>query len=116
MKENKFKFYIYILECGDGSYYIGFTQNLFSRIKYHCKGEGASYTRKRMPVKLILYLEFSNRYDALYIEKKLKGWSRNKKKAFVSGDFEMLKALSKNLHHKNNCLKIYIPDQITNYM
>jgi len=48
MKKKELKFYVYILECADGSYYIGFTHDLFTRIKYHYKGEGAAYTRKRL--------------------------------------------------------------------
>jgi len=115
MKEKESKFYVYILECVDGSYYIGYTENLSRRVKYHCRGEGASYTRKRLPLKLVLYLEFSSKHDALDAERQFKGWSRNKKKAFVSGDFELLQALSKNKHHKDMCLKIYIPDDLINY-
>ncbi|MFC1842041.1 GIY-YIG nuclease family protein [Candidatus Dependentiae bacterium] len=110
MAKKEPKFYVYILECNDNSYYVGYTQNLFSRVKYHYRGEGASYTRKRLPVKLVFYLEFSKRYEALYVEKQIKSWSRNKKKAFINGDFEMLQAFSKNTHHRYTCLKTHTLD------
>jgi len=116
MKKNK-KYYVYILRCSDGSYYVGFTHDLFTRLKYHCRGEGAAYTRRRLPVELVFYREFSNQHDALAAEKQIKRWSRNKKKALANSEFELLQALSKNTHHKNTCLKIYIPDdELTDYI
>jgi len=115
MKKKKSKFYVYILKCNDFSYYVGFTHDLFTRVKYHYLGEGPTYTRKRLPVELVFYLEFSNKYDALETEKQIKSWSRKKKKAFIDKDFELFRALSKNSYHKKNYLKIHIPDELTNY-
>ena len=113
MKKRKPKYYVYILKCNDGSYYVGFTHDLLTRVKYHYLGEGAIYTRKRLPVKLVFYLEFLNKYDALNAEKQIKSWSRKKKKAFINGEFELFQALSKNTHHKSMCLKIYFSDEFT---
>jgi putative endonuclease len=47
------KGYMYILECADGSYYIGSTTNLELRLQQHQSGEGANHTRKRLPVRLV---------------------------------------------------------------
>ena len=47
--------YTYILLCSDGSYYTGSTNDLDRRIAEHMKGEGANYTRKRLPVKLVYF-------------------------------------------------------------
>ena len=41
--------YVYILLCGDGSLYTGWTNNLEKRFKDHCSGNGAKYTRGRGP-------------------------------------------------------------------
>ena len=110
MKKKESIFYVYILKCSDGSYYVGFTHDLFTRVKYHYLGEGVTYTRKRLPVKLVFYLEFPTRDRALKTEKQIKSWSRAKKRAFVDRDFELFRVLSKNTHHKKMCLKIYTPD------
>ena len=48
------KGWMYILECNDGSYYTGSTNNLELRLQEHSNGEGANHTKKRLPVKLII--------------------------------------------------------------
>lgn len=50
--------YTYILECSDGSFYTGWTNNLEKRINCHNKGKGAKYTRGRLPLKLVYFEEF----------------------------------------------------------
>lgn len=42
--------YTYIVECGDGSLYTGWTNNLEKRIQAHNAGKGAKYTKSRLPV------------------------------------------------------------------
>ena len=44
---------VYILECGDGSLYTGIALNLDERITTHNQGNGAKYTRGRLPVRLV---------------------------------------------------------------
>ena len=85
---------MYILECADGSFYTGSTKDLDLRIKQHQAGEGANYTRKRLPVKLIYYEEFSRIDDAFYREKQVQGWSRKKKQALIDGNSSDLPGLS----------------------
>ncbi|MCP4653725.1 MAG: GIY-YIG nuclease family protein [Candidatus Omnitrophica bacterium] len=47
-------FYVYILECSDGSYYTGYTNDLEKRVKEHNCGErGAKYTRGKRPIKVV---------------------------------------------------------------
>ena len=53
------KGYMYILLCSDGSYYTGSTNNLELRMAQHQAGEGACHTRKRRPVTLVYYEEYS---------------------------------------------------------
>ena len=45
--------YTYILRCGDGSYYTGWTNNLKKRLEDHSQGRGAKYTRAHLPVSLV---------------------------------------------------------------
>lgn len=47
--------YMYILKCSDGTYYTGSTVDLEKRLWQHQRGEGANYTKKRLPVELIYY-------------------------------------------------------------
>lgn len=87
--------WMYILKCSDGSYYTGSTNDLDCRLEQHKRGEGANYTKNRLPVKLI-YLEEYNRIDkAFYREKQVQGWTRKKKEALIRGDYKKLVDLSK---------------------
>jgi putative endonuclease len=49
---------MYILECADGSYYVGSTRDLERRISEHQRGSGAKYTSNRLPVKLVYGEEY----------------------------------------------------------
>ncbi|WP_289061183.1 GIY-YIG nuclease family protein [uncultured Zobellia sp.] len=88
-------YYVYILECADKSFYVGFTNNVERRLEEHQTGfyENA-YTNKRRPVRLLYHLQFTKAYQALQIEKQLKGWSRAKKIALMNGEFERLQMLA----------------------
>ena len=90
------KGYMYILLCGDGSYYTGSTNNLELRLSQHQSGEGSNHTRKHQPVKLIYFEEFSRIDEAFYREKQIQGWSRRKKEALINMDKNKLVELSKN--------------------
>ncbi len=81
---------MYILECSDGSYYTGSTKDLERRIKQHENGEGANHTKKRLPVKLVYFEEFTRIDWAFNREKQVQGWSRKKKEALMNGEFEKL--------------------------
>ncbi len=78
--------YMYILECGDGSYYTGSTLDLDRRLQEHQNGVGANHTAKYPPVGLV-YCEIYSRIDeAFYREKQVQGWSRKKKQSLIDGD------------------------------
>jgi len=98
------KAYTYILECSDGHFYTGSTTDLDRRIAQHQAGEGANYTKKRLPVKLVYY-EVHQRIDnAFYREKQIQGWNRKKKLALINNKFEELNILAKyknKSHYKN---------------
>ena len=71
--------YVYLLECSDGTLYCGVTNNLNKRIETHNKGKGARYTRCRLPVKLRTYFEVNNRSEASKEEYRIKKLTREEK-------------------------------------
>ncbi len=88
---------IYILHCADGSYYVGLTRReVEGRVSEHAQGlDQKSYTFTRRPV-VLAFSEYYERIDeAAATERRLKGWSRAKKEAYMRGDFAALPALSK---------------------
>ncbi len=91
---------MYILKCGDGSFYTGSTTNLEKRIQEHQDGLGANYTRKHLPVELVYYEEFQRVDDAFAREKQIQGWSRKKKEALVQGQFGKLTDLARSKNAK----------------
>ncbi|MDE6432958.1 MAG: GIY-YIG nuclease family protein [Lachnospiraceae bacterium] len=71
--------YTYIVECGDGSLYTGWTKGLKQRIKCHNEGKGAKYTRSRLPVRLVYYEVFATRQEAMKREYAVKQMERKDK-------------------------------------
>ena len=84
-------YYVYILQCSNGTFYTGNTSNLAARISQHISGYNPkSYTHNLRPVKLVWVREFQTRTDALTVEKQIKGWSHAKKQALIEDDFEKI--------------------------
>jgi len=94
--------WMYILECSDGSYYTGSTNNLELRLSRHQAGEGANHTKKRLPIKLIYFEEFERIDEAFYREKQVQGWSRKKKEALINGMPEKLHELAKCMNETSH--------------
>ncbi len=93
--------YVYILECSDKSYYIGVSNNAEKRFLEHSAGINRNcYTFTRRPLKLVFSQIFSDPDSAIAFEKKIKGWSRAKKKALIEGKGESLPELSKSYAEK----------------
>ncbi|WP_232369506.1 GIY-YIG nuclease family protein [Leptospira abararensis] len=95
---------MYILLCSDRTYYTGSTKYLARRLRQHQSGEGASYTKKRLPVKLIFFEAYSRIDHAFYREKQLQGWSRKKKESLMAQDFMQLKLHAKKIRFYRSCL------------
>ena len=75
--------YIYIVECSDGTFYTGWTNNLEKRIAMHSNGLGAKYTKGRGPVKLMHYEEFEDKKDAMKREYEIKKLTRKAKVSLI---------------------------------
>ena len=88
---------IYILECSDGSYYTGITRReVDTRVSEHKKTvDPKCYTANRLPVKLLFSEHYARMDEAIAAERRIKGWSRAKKEAYMRGDFERLSGLAK---------------------
>ncbi len=104
------QYFVYILLCSDKSYYTGITNNLGNRFEQHQVGtKRESYTYSRRPVVLVFHQEFNDVLQAIYFEKKIKGWSRAKKQALINGEWDMLQLLSEcrnATHYKYNPNKL----------
>lgn len=79
-------YYVYILQCADGTLYTGITVNLERRIVEHNSLKtGAKYTRARRPVKLLFSKRFRNRSNAAKAEYRMKQLSRQEKLEMIQG-------------------------------
>jgi putative endonuclease len=79
--------WVYILECADGNYYVGSTVDLERRVWQHQEGEGegAAYTRRRRPVRVVWSWDFERVDEAYAFEKRVQGWGRAKRQALIEG-------------------------------
>lgn len=82
--------YVYIVECSDGTFYTGWTNNLEKRISMHSQGCGAKYTRGRGPVKLIYYEKFQDKKEAMRREYEIKRLTRKEKLVLISDNISSL--------------------------
>ncbi|MCR4801492.1 MAG: GIY-YIG nuclease family protein [Lachnospiraceae bacterium] len=88
--------YTYMLECADGTYYTGWTNDLEKRLSAHNAGKGGKYTSVRRPVTLVYYEEFETKQEAMSREWHIKQLTRKQKEELVfnsqvSNNNEMIK-------------------------
>jgi putative endonuclease len=90
-------YFVYILKCNDNSYYTGFTNNLERRLLEHNSGINKdSYTHNKRPLTLVWFETFNDVNNAIATEKQIKGWSRRKKEALITENWDNLILYSKN--------------------
>jgi putative endonuclease len=87
--------FVYIVKCADNSFYVGSTRDLERRIWQHSTGQGAAYTRRRLPIELVFAQEFERIDEAYFLEKRIQGWSRAKRQALIDGRYNDLPRLSR---------------------
>ena len=75
--------YTYMLECSDGSLYVGWTDDLEKRIRTHQAGRGGKYTRSRLPVRLAYFEELPDKSAAMSREWHLKRLTHQQKLALI---------------------------------
>ena len=90
-------FWAYMLRCADGSFYVGHTDDLETRVGAHRSGNIPGYSAERLPVELVWSQAFTERDEAFRAERRIKGWSRAKKEALIRDDWDGLQFLSRKL-------------------
>ena len=76
--------YLYLLECSDGTLYTGITLDPQRRVEQHNAGRAARYTRTRRPVRLLGSVPVEGRAEALRVEQRIKTWTPARKRAFFA--------------------------------
>ena len=71
--------YTYMVRCGDGSLYTGWTYDLEKRVAVHNSGKGAKYTKSRLPVELVYHERFTTKEEAMAREYAIKRLTRSEK-------------------------------------
>jgi putative endonuclease len=72
-------YWVYIIECDDGSLYTGITTDVERRFKEHASGTGGHYTRSKKARQMVYTEEHPNRSSASKREAEIKSWRREKK-------------------------------------
>ena len=87
-RSNMGDYYVYMLLCAEGSYYVGITNDPKRRLAEHNLGTiETCYTYTRRPVRIVHCCAFHDVLQAISWEKQLKGWSRAKKRALAGDDW-----------------------------
>ncbi len=75
--------YVYILKCGDGTLYTGYTNDLEARLAAHREGKGAKYTRGRGPFELVYKEALDNKIAAMKREREIQKLTRPEKERLI---------------------------------
>jgi len=76
-------FYVYIMQCVDGSFYTGYTKNMLQRARQHADGKGAKYTRSHKPFEIAYIETYESRSSAMKREKQIKKLSHEQKVSLI---------------------------------
>lgn len=76
--------FLYLIECSDGSIYTGITVDVAARYAAHAAGKGARYTRSHPPRCLLAVVEYADRSEASRAEYAVKQWSPAQKRAWIN--------------------------------
>lgn len=77
------RYCVYLVQCRDGTYYAGATNDLEKRLKLHNAGHGAKYVRGREPVRVVYRKACRGYRHALRVESALKQRTRKQKEELV---------------------------------
>jgi len=77
------KYWVYIVQCKDGTYYTGYTNDLERRISQHSSGNGAKFLKRKAPIRLVYAKEYKYFKNALRAERKIKKLTRNQKERLI---------------------------------
>ena len=88
--------YVYVLRCANGSYYVGHSVNTERRLSRHTAGTGAQHTAVYCPERILYREPFGTEVEAVRRERQIKQWSHAKKKALIDGDRHRLHELARS--------------------
>lgn len=89
-------FWVYILQSGDGTFYVGQTSDLRERLRKHRLGLGSKHTHDHVAPRLVYTEPRMDLTAAVQRERQLKGWSRAKKSALIRRNYDRLRELSQS--------------------
>jgi putative endonuclease len=78
--------FLYLIECADGSLYTGIATDVEARFTAHASGKGARYTRARKPVRVLASFELAGKSEALRAEYRVKQLTAQQKRALIAGE------------------------------
>ena len=84
MSSSEKTWYVYLLECADGTLYTGITLDPERRVKQHNAGRGARYTRSRLPVRLLGSMPVQDQREAMSMERRVKRCTPQRKRAIFA--------------------------------
>ena len=82
---------VYTLRCADGSFHVGETKDVSTRLADRNRGRGGSHTAKRRPVTLVYVEEHVSRAVSVERERQIRLWTQRKKEALIGEDKLALK-------------------------
>ena len=94
------EFLPHIIKCNDCSYYVSHTDEIEKRITEHMLGNIPSYTSTRLPIKLVFMQDFNSKAEAIDMERRVKKWSRKKKKALIEDNWKKIFIFAKKRNLK----------------
>jgi putative endonuclease len=90
-------FSVYILQCADDTYYVGYAADVQRRVDEHNDGRGSRHSARRRPVRLMYSEQCPSLRACVARERQIKGWSAAKKMALIEGRTADLKQLAKRV-------------------
>jgi putative endonuclease len=94
------KLYVYIVECADGTYYTGYTNDLEKRLKEHNSScsRGAKYLKGKTPVKLAYVKEYNYYKNAVRAERDIKKRTRMEKEIMIKASEKLIAKLAPQIY------------------
>lgn len=83
LREKFMPYWVYILECSDGSYYTGIAKDVEKRVSTHQKGKGSRYVASRLPCKLVYSQAMDSKSEALRKEIEMKRLTHRQKQEWI---------------------------------
>ena len=94
-------YYVYIIQCDDGSFYTGYSRNPDSRMRLHMKGKGARYLRIHRPEKLVYEEEFNTRAEAMKRERRVKSLNHDQKLKLTKSETRIERGRKRSARRRN---------------